>query len=127
MNLPVLANPANEIARSMTARDYLSYSQVSTYQACPLKWYFQYVAGLPPEQVAASLVFGGASAAKTSIGPGPETEVAPGTREKTSPSGPTTGQVHIQRGKIRSILMLLRAQEKARPSRWAVTAYGSVI
>jgi RecB family exonuclease len=60
MNLPVLANPANEIARSMTGRDYLSYSQVTTYQACPLKWHFQYVAQLPHEQVSASLVFGGA-------------------------------------------------------------------
>jgi putative RecB family exonuclease len=60
MNLPVLANPANEVARSMTGRDYLSYSQVSTYQACPLKWYFQYIANLPHEQVSASLVFGGA-------------------------------------------------------------------
>src|SRR2546425_9086021 len=60
MNLPVLANPANEVARSITGRDYLSYSQVTTFQACPLKWYFHYVLGLPHEQVSASLVFGGA-------------------------------------------------------------------
>jgi RecB family exonuclease len=39
-------------------RDYLSYSAVSTYQACPLRYYFRYVAGLPEMMVSASLVFG---------------------------------------------------------------------
>lgn len=42
------------------ARDYLSYSAISTYQQCPLKYYFRYVEGLPEETVSASLVFGGA-------------------------------------------------------------------
>lgn len=41
-------------------RDYLSYSAVKTYQDCPLKYYFRYVAGLPEATVAASLVFGSA-------------------------------------------------------------------
>ena len=50
----------NGIARRLTGRDYLSYSAVSTYQRCPLKYFFQYVAGLPFEHVASSLVFGGA-------------------------------------------------------------------
>ena len=50
----------NDIARRLTGRDYLSYSAVSTYQRCPLKYFFQYVADLPFEHVASSLVFGGA-------------------------------------------------------------------
>ena len=41
-------------------RDYLSWSQISTYRSCPLKYYFKYVAGLPERQVSASLVFGAA-------------------------------------------------------------------
>lgn len=61
MNLNVIdANPANRIAKELTGRDYLSHSQITTYQACPLKWYFAYVAGIPPEFVASSLVFGSA-------------------------------------------------------------------
>jgi hypothetical protein len=61
MKLSVLeVNPANDIARQMTGRDYLSYSQVSTFCTCPLRWYFHYVLALPQEQVGASLVFGGA-------------------------------------------------------------------
>lgn len=60
MNLAVLENPAGEIAQGLTGRDYLSYSQVSTYQSCPLRWYFQYVAQRPHERVGSSLVFGSA-------------------------------------------------------------------
>jgi len=39
-------------------RDYLSYSAVSTYQRCPLQYFFRYVAGLPEATVSANLVFG---------------------------------------------------------------------
>src|SRR5436309_741391 len=39
-------------------RDYLSFSAVTTFQSCPLRWYFRYVRGLPEESIAASLVFG---------------------------------------------------------------------
>ncbi|HEV3262761.1 MAG TPA: PD-(D/E)XK nuclease family protein, partial [Gemmataceae bacterium] len=39
-------------------RDYLSYSAVSLFQACPLRFYFKYVLGLPEETVTASLLFG---------------------------------------------------------------------
>lgn len=49
-----------ERARSLLGRDYLSHSAVSTYQKCPLKFYFQYVADLEPEFVPSSLVFGSA-------------------------------------------------------------------
>jgi len=41
-------------------RDYLSYSSIRTYQGCPQKWFFKYIAGLPEELVSASLVFGSA-------------------------------------------------------------------
>ena len=41
-------------------RDYLSWSAISTYRTCPLKFYFRYVAGLPETTVSASLVFGAA-------------------------------------------------------------------
>eukprot|EP00913_Durusdinium_trenchii_P010894 g10223.t1 len=50
----------NMRAAELTGRDYLSYSAISTYQACPLKWHFRYVLGLPEDAVSASLVFGGA-------------------------------------------------------------------
>jgi len=39
-------------------RDYISYSAISTYQSCPLRYYFRYVVGLPETMVSASLVFG---------------------------------------------------------------------
>jgi CRISPR/Cas system-associated exonuclease Cas4 (RecB family) len=47
-------------AASPPARDYVSFSAIRTYQTCPLKYYFRYVAGIPEETVSASLVFGGA-------------------------------------------------------------------
>ena len=48
----------NQIARSLTGRDYLSFSQIRTFQTCPLKWHFQYVRGLAPEFTSSSLLFG---------------------------------------------------------------------
>ncbi len=54
-----LATP-NVVARHLTGRDYLSYSAIHTYQQCPLRYYFHYVAALAPEFVSSSLVFGGA-------------------------------------------------------------------
>jgi len=61
--LPVLtptkpANPANETARKLTGRDYISWSAISTFRTCPLKYKFRYVDGLPEESVSAALVFG---------------------------------------------------------------------
>ncbi|MBA4016468.1 MAG: hypothetical protein C0483_04710 [Pirellula sp.] len=41
-------------------RDYLSYSAITTYQRCPLSYYFKYIAGLPEKTVSSSLVFGSA-------------------------------------------------------------------
>ncbi len=42
------------------ARDYVSWSAISVYQSCPLRYYFRYIAGLPEQTVSASLVFGAA-------------------------------------------------------------------
>ena len=39
-------------------RDYLSFSAIRTYQNCPLRYFFRYIAGLPEKTVSASLVFG---------------------------------------------------------------------
>jgi len=41
-------------------RDYLSYSALSLFQSCPLRYYFRYIAGLQERTVSASLVFGSA-------------------------------------------------------------------
>lgn len=41
-------------------RDYLSYSAITTYQGCPLRYYFRYIVGLPDRVVSANLVFGSA-------------------------------------------------------------------
>ena len=39
-------------------RDYISYSAITTYQQCPLRYRFRYVDGLPENVVSSSLVFG---------------------------------------------------------------------
>ena len=41
-------------------RDYISYSAITTYQQCPLRYRFRYVDGLPETVVSSSLIFGGA-------------------------------------------------------------------
>jgi putative RecB family exonuclease len=51
-------NPANETAKKITGRDYISWSAISTFRTCPLKYKFRYVDGLPEESVSAALVFG---------------------------------------------------------------------
>lgn len=45
-------------AAATIERDYLSFSAIRTYQSCPLKYFFRYIAGLPEKTVSASLVFG---------------------------------------------------------------------
>jgi hypothetical protein len=48
--LPVLTpdstNPANEVAKRLTGRDYISWSAISTFRTCPLKYKFRYIDGL---------------------------------------------------------------------------------
>jgi len=60
--LPVMeprsTNPANEIATKLTGRDYVSWSAISTFRTCPLKYKFRYIDGLPEESVSSALVFG---------------------------------------------------------------------
>ncbi|MCE9608349.1 MAG: PD-(D/E)XK nuclease family protein [Planctomycetia bacterium] len=54
------ASPAPQPTPPKPARDYLSYSAVTTYQGCPLRYMFRYIAGLPERTISASLVFGSA-------------------------------------------------------------------
>jgi hypothetical protein len=46
--------------KQLPGRDYISYSAISTYQQCPLKFKFRYLDQLPEDAVSAALVFGGA-------------------------------------------------------------------
>jgi len=48
----------NLIASKLTGRDYVSWSAISTYRTCPLRYKFRYVDGLPEPTVSAALVFG---------------------------------------------------------------------
>lgn len=55
----VTDNP-NETSMQLTGRDYISHSSISTYQRCPLKYYFRYVKNIPERFVSSALVFGSA-------------------------------------------------------------------
>jgi putative RecB family exonuclease len=55
---PRSTNPANEVARRITGRDYISWSAISTFRTCPLKYKFRYIDGLPEESVSSALIFG---------------------------------------------------------------------
>jgi putative RecB family exonuclease len=55
---PASTNPANEVAKRLTGRDYISWSAISTFRQCPLKYRFRYIDGLPEESVSSALVFG---------------------------------------------------------------------
>lgn len=55
---PASTNPANEVAKKLTGRDYVSWSALSTFRTCPLKYRFRYIDGLPEESVSSALVFG---------------------------------------------------------------------
>jgi len=55
---PASTNPANEVAKKITGRDYISWSALSTFRTCPLKYKFRYIDGLPEESVSAALVYG---------------------------------------------------------------------
>ena len=50
----------NQVAQELTGRDYLSFSAISTFQQCPLRYHFKYIQGLPETTVSASLILGGA-------------------------------------------------------------------
>jgi putative RecB family exonuclease len=55
---PASTNPANEVAKKITGRDYISWSAISTFRTCPLKYKFRYIDGLPEESVSSALIFG---------------------------------------------------------------------
>jgi putative RecB family exonuclease len=55
---PASTNPANEVVKRLTGRDYISWSAISTFRTCPLKYKFRYIDGLPEESVSSALVFG---------------------------------------------------------------------
>jgi putative RecB family exonuclease len=55
---PASTKPANEVAKNLTGRDYVSWSALSTFRTCPLKYRFRYLDGLPEETVSSALVFG---------------------------------------------------------------------
>jgi putative RecB family exonuclease len=55
---PRSTNPANEVAKKLTGRDYISWSALSTFRTCPLKYKFRYIDGLPEESVSSALIFG---------------------------------------------------------------------
>ena len=59
VNAPCAANASlpNGTPRERV-RDYVSFSALSLYQRCSLRYFFRYVALLPEESVSASLVFG---------------------------------------------------------------------
>jgi len=50
----------SELAKSITDRPYLSWSQCQSYQFCPKKFCFQYVEQMEPEFTPSSLCFGSA-------------------------------------------------------------------
>lgn len=56
ISLPVAKRPSTIKA----PRRHISYSSLSTFQACPLRYYFRYILGLPETTVASSLVLGAA-------------------------------------------------------------------
>src|SRR5438046_7335613 len=58
MGAPVSAPAVGEGSIVGRDRNYISFSSVRAYQTCPLRYFFRYVAGLPEESVAATLVFG---------------------------------------------------------------------
>jgi putative RecB family exonuclease len=47
-----------ERQQAITGRDYISYSEVASYQRCPLQWKFRYVDDAEPEQISAALILG---------------------------------------------------------------------
>jgi len=55
---PASTNPANEVAKKLTGRPYVSWSAISTFRQCPLKYRFRYLENLPEESVSSAIVFG---------------------------------------------------------------------
>jgi len=56
----VIALPQASGETTSKTFDHISYSAISTFQACPLRFYFRYVLGLPERTISSGLVFGSA-------------------------------------------------------------------
>ncbi len=50
----------NDLAFELTGRDYISYSAISSYQSCPLRYQFSYCTDMVREFVSSNLIFGSA-------------------------------------------------------------------
>ena len=50
-------NPKEQM-KAVTGRGYFSFSEVSSFQRCPLQWKYRYIDGVQPEQINAALVLG---------------------------------------------------------------------
>jgi CRISPR/Cas system-associated exonuclease Cas4 (RecB family) len=48
----------NELAQALTGRPYISHSEITAFQACPLKHYFAYVEHAEPEILSAAMLVG---------------------------------------------------------------------
>ena len=57
---PAPDRPPNQVARHITDRPYLSYTQISQMRSCPRKFAFHYIEKAPPDFIPSSLIFGGA-------------------------------------------------------------------
>ena len=55
---PASTPTPNDIAQAMTGRPHISYSEIRTFQQCPLKWAFQYRDHATPEHISSALVLG---------------------------------------------------------------------
>ena len=56
----MIAVSKQPLTTPVVQRDYVSFSAISTYQQCPLRYYFRYIEGLEERFVSASLALGGA-------------------------------------------------------------------
>jgi putative RecB family exonuclease len=54
------APPQPVIQPEPASRDYISFSAIKTYQQCPLRYFYRYIAGIPEHTISAAFVFGGA-------------------------------------------------------------------
>jgi putative RecB family exonuclease len=54
----LIAQVEPRIATPPAARDYLSFSSLSLYRSCPLRYFFKYHLGLPEDTVSSALVLG---------------------------------------------------------------------
>ena len=52
------AETPSDIALALTGRPYVSYSEISAYQSCPLKWHLRYVDMAESESLSAAMLLG---------------------------------------------------------------------